>query len=240
MRTADENGDPDIAVLEIMADQNGPIAYTVNPHADVAALELRMPKEMAETVGLLSFIDEDKIDRLNASLHPGEMVSVLGFPSVLPATEGGFPILRTGAIASYTPGNLARSERYLINTTVYPGDSGGPVFTADRRGRTPILVGLVTEHIGRQAGAVPLTVAIDARAVRETLQLLPHGRLQGREIPIWNASVSSQESIAGRKVKGRPEMFFKVIHPRGLTGRKLPLAPRKRSDSLPPFKSRSR
>jgi hypothetical protein len=237
MRTADENGDPDIAVLEIMADETGPVAYTTNPHADVAALELRMPEEMAATVGLPSFIDEDTVGRLNASLHPGEMVSVLGFPSVLPATQGGFPILRRGAVASYTPGNLGRSERFLINTTVYPGDSGGPVFASDRRDRAPILVGLVTEHIGRKVGAVPLAVAIDARAVRETLELLPHGRGQGPEIPVPNGRVDSQGVTAGMKVKGRPEMFFKVLHADALTGRRLPPAP---GDSLPGTKSHTR
>jgi hypothetical protein len=237
MRTADENGDPDIAVLEIMADETGPVAYTTNPHADVAALELRMPKEMAATVGLPSFIDEDKVGRLNASLHPGEMVSILGFPSVLPATQGGFPILRRGAVASYRPGNLGRSARFLIDTTVYPGDSGGPVFTTDRRDRAPILVGLVTEHIGRKVGAVPLAVAIDARAVRETLELLPHSPGERPEIPVPNGRVDSQGVTAGMKVKGRPEMFFKVLHADALTGRRLPLAS---SDSLPGTKSRAR
>ena len=72
----------------------------------------------------------------------------------------------------------------MINTNVYPGDSGGPVFAADNHG-TPRLIGMVTQRVGRDPrAAVPIAVAVDASAIRETLQLL--GK---RERPRGGASV---------------------------------------------------
>ncbi len=94
------------------------------------------------------------------------------FPKYSPAPEGAFPVFRGGRIASYSSGSQADLEKYLIDTNVYSGDSGGPVFAARSHG-APELLGLVTERIGPKTGEVPLAVAIDSTVIRETLALLP-------------------------------------------------------------------
>ena len=41
-------------------------------------------------------------------------------------TEGAVAILRDGKIASYSAGSSREWEKFLINASVYSGDSGGP------------------------------------------------------------------------------------------------------------------
>ena len=69
----------------------------------------------------------------------------------------------------------------MINTNVYAGDSGGPVFRNSRRGR-PQLVGILTERIGKE-GSVPLAVALDASVIAETLELAAARGRQERNLP---------------------------------------------------------
>jgi hypothetical protein len=101
---------------------------------------------------------------------------LLGFPKVFPGTEGGFPVFRSGRIASYSCGSQADLEQYLVNANVYSGDSGGPVFAVRKHG-APQPLGLACQRIGPKAGVVPLAVVIDATVIRQTLALLPRSSI---------------------------------------------------------------
>jgi hypothetical protein len=111
-------------------------------------------------ISLVSFLNESAIATRGGDPRVGEEISVLGFPQVLPGTEGAFAVLRGGKIASYSAGSSRSREKFLVNANVYAGDSGGPVFAARGR-RTPNLLGLLTERIGPKSGAVPLAVAVN-------------------------------------------------------------------------------
>lgn len=161
---------PTVGILQFQAPDPADRPFFQHPRLDVAALELRIPAEFSSEVSLPSFIDEKDIAPAADEPHPGDEVSVLGFPRVFPGTEGAFPILRDGKIASYSPGSASDREKFLVNTNVYGGDSGGPVFSG-RRGGKPRLVGLVTERVGKKGENTPLAVALNASAIRETLQL---------------------------------------------------------------------
>jgi hypothetical protein len=98
-------------------------------------------------------------------------VSFLGYPEVLPGTDGAFPVLRAGKVASYSPGKLTESGKFIINADVYPGDSGAPVF-ATRAGK-PEIVGMIIQRIGNASQDFShLAVAVDSASIRETLDLL--------------------------------------------------------------------
>ncbi len=60
-------------------------------------------------------------------VHPGDQLFVLGFPYGDEANDAGFPILRSGRIASYplTPTNLHKT--FLLDFEIFKGNSGGPV-----------------------------------------------------------------------------------------------------------------
>ena len=139
----------------------------------------------------------------------GDDVMVLGFPQVFPGTKGGFPVLRAGRIASYAAGPRNEWDKFLLNTNVYPGDSGGPVFSAHRRGRLH-LIGMIAERIGPRGGSVPLAVAIDARIIRETLALLD--AKEGSVAPIASAKKDLRpvkELPPTIKLLGRPPNWMR-------------------------------
>lgn len=161
---------PTVGILQFQAPDPADRPFFQHPRLDVAALELRIPPEFSSDVSLVSFIDEKDIGAKSHEPHAGDEISVLGFPRIFAGTEGAFPVLRGGRIASYSPGSVSDHEKFLVHTNVYGGDSGGPVFSGRRHGK-PRLVGLVTERIGKKGESVPLAVVVNASAIRETLQL---------------------------------------------------------------------
>ena len=52
----------------------------------------------------------------------------LGFPRGLAANAAGFPILRSGRVASYPIAPAKIFPTFLLDFSVFPGNSGGPVF----------------------------------------------------------------------------------------------------------------
>ncbi len=186
---------PQVDILEIDPPAQTDRAFVQHPRHDVAALEIRLPADLANEVTLPSFLEENAIAPRENEPHPGDDVSVLGFPSVLPGTEGAFPVLRSGRIASYSAGPPADRETFLVNASIYSGDSGGPVFTS-RHGK-PKLVGIMTERIGKKEGSVPLGVAINASIIAETLKLEaadPRPRLDG---DVENPALARKQSQTG-------------------------------------------
>ena len=170
VRSPQAAGNPALDVLELVSPTPKKRAYFQHPRQDIAVLELPIPPELAGEVSLSSFIDEKDIGGRNQEPRVGDEMTILGFPHVWPGTPGGFAVLRSGKMASYSVGTTTQPERFLVNTTVFGGDSGGPIFAVHRRG-PPRLVGMITERIGDKEGGVPLAVAVSAGIIRETLDL---------------------------------------------------------------------
>jgi hypothetical protein len=186
---------PTIGVLEFTSyPRTGP-AFFVHPNADIAVLELRVPPELASQVALPSFIDERTIGRAADKIRVGDELLVLGFPHVFPGTEGAFPVLRSGRMASYSLAPASDREQFLINTTVFGGDSGAPVF-AIGRGKRATLVGMISQRIGKKEAAIPLAVAINASVIHESLELESLGGRVQVGIPETIATVRTNRKFA--------------------------------------------
>jgi len=104
--------------------------YVKHPTEDVAVLYVNMPDEMKVTILPTSFLATDEM-LTKYEIHPGDELLCLGFP-LLVSSPYGFPILRSGKIASYplTPTKLIK--RILFDFNVFEGNSGGPVYFIDR------------------------------------------------------------------------------------------------------------
>jgi Trypsin-like peptidase domain len=212
VRTLDQNGNSHVAILEFAPPRLGGTIYTRHPQHDVAALELRLPKEMANVIDVPSFLDEGAIGQNGDQPRPGQEISVLGFPKVFPGTAGGFAVLRGGKIASYAPGDRRNTEKFLVNTSAYSGDSGAPVFAETGGGRKPHLIGLLTERIGKKLGEVPLAVAVNADVIRETLQLLDqHERSMSGSGSLGQSDQASPNQSNAR-LSGSRAGFIRIIH----------------------------
>jgi hypothetical protein len=171
-RVPDERGEPQVAVLQFQPPRGRERFYVRHPHQDLAAFALQVPDEFSDLVSVQSFLDESALGSRAGALRAGAEVSFLGFPEVLPGTAGAFPILRTGHVASYPLGTAAADGLFVVNADVYPGDSGAPVFASGRGGR-PELVGMIIRRVGTDERKFShLAIAVDAKAIRETLQLV--------------------------------------------------------------------
>jgi hypothetical protein len=172
VRVRDKSGEGLAVALALAPRQSGAQFYVRHPIQDVGALILSIPSEYLDLIKLFPVIDENALyDDDGLAPRAGNEVSFLGFPDVLPGTPGGFPILRTGHVASYPSAELIANHRFLIDTDVYPGDSGGPVFTITH-GHAH-LTGMIVERIGKQPNAFShFAVAVDVATIRETLAQL--------------------------------------------------------------------
>ena len=97
---------PLVDILEIDPPDQTAAVFVRHPQYDVAAMEIQLPLELANEVVLSSFLDESAIAAGAGDLHPGDDVSVLGFPSVFPGTKGAFAVLRSAGSLPIPPALL--------------------------------------------------------------------------------------------------------------------------------------
>jgi S1-C subfamily serine protease len=209
MRSPVRDANPDVAVLRIDIAPRCERPFIKHPQYDIAAMKIDIPPEVAHVIALPSFLSEATLRHQRAA-HVGDEILVLGFPKVFPGTEGAFPVFRSGRIASYSVGSQADRAKYLIHSSIYSGDSGGPVF-AEHGSGAPALLGLVSERIGPKAGRVPLAVAIDVSIIRETLTMLDETG-EPRKVRSFNRDVSSAAAtVPTVRSIGDPELLKKVL-----------------------------
>jgi hypothetical protein len=133
----------------------------------------------------MGFLTND--DRLKRyEIHPGDELLCLGFPLAAEANEMGFPILRSGRIASYPLIPTKDIKSLLYDFYALEVNSGGPVYFtyetryfggALRTGGIEGIVGLVSEqrysivpgHVGQ---SLDLGVIVRASFKIETINML--------------------------------------------------------------------
>jgi hypothetical protein len=156
-------------------DAEGDPLWTRHPLQDVAAIELpsgvaRAALPTADLAG----------NRALASLkiEPGDEMMVLGYPHGFSANSAGFPILRAGRVASYPLAPASRYPTFLLDFSVFAGNSGGPVYIV--RSNVPsrpstgqvIVAGLLTQQIKLKRDRLEIGNVTQADYIVETLSLL--------------------------------------------------------------------
>jgi hypothetical protein len=164
---------------------DGKPLYVKHPTADVAAMYGDIPDEVPMTGLSPDALATDK-SLEEIEFHPGDEAFILGFPGMV-STEGGFPILRTGRIASFPLTPMAIVKQWVFDAHVFNGNSGGPVyFTSVNR------LFKKQAHFGIAAGILGLVVqeghsvlpefanrdldygvVVPGQFIRETLDMLP-------------------------------------------------------------------
>lgn len=101
---------------------------------DIAALPISLPEKFLEYFGNYFLSDEllatDSAISL-LELHPGDEVFSIGFPLGIGSNYFGFPLLRSGKIASYPLLPTSTYKTMLIDMNVFEGNSGSPVYICE-------------------------------------------------------------------------------------------------------------
>lgn len=116
---------------------NVPLWYR-HPEVDVAAMVIGLPQDFLDQSDLMleSFLAGDSVME-ERDINTGDELMCLGYPLGIEANDAGFPVLRSGRIASFPvrPSSIVKS--FLYDIPVYGGNSGGPVFFDYRKRRIP-------------------------------------------------------------------------------------------------------
>ena len=186
LRHEEDNGSftPVPTVIEIR--HNGADLYVKNPDADVAAMYVRIPKIAVFSLLPIPLLADDA--RLNdLEIHPGNELRCLGFP--LAININGFPVIRSGLLASYpvTPTKAVHSLYYNFHT--FPGNSGGPVYfrflNRVYKGATHLgdvqqgIVGLVAQQVssklsGFENAPLDISIIVPSSYIVDTINMLPN------------------------------------------------------------------
>lgn len=168
------------AQLNIRA--GGEELFVRHPTADVAAIYIRA-LQMSEYSALpTTFLaTDDVLERFE--VHPGDRVFAVGYPRGFETKVGAFPILRTGVIASYPLLPTKKMKTFWLDTEVWEGNSGGPVYLWDPDRlhdpgviRAPvearIIMGLISAQRVQRGARIALAQVVHASLVRETIEML--------------------------------------------------------------------
>lgn len=154
--------------------------WTHHGTRDVAAISITAPPEFAKAAIPLSWLAGD--DTFGQyQLGPGDEMMTLGFPQGLSANPAGFPILRSGRVASYPLTPSTNFPTFLLDFSVFPGNSGGPVYMSQGGRRRPgvdggqdaqFIAGMLTQQVELGSENLEIGIVTHARFVRETVALL--------------------------------------------------------------------
>ena len=144
-----------------------------HPERDVAVLEVSAPPEFARAAIPRAWLG-DETAMGEEGIGPGDELMALGFPRGLSANRAGFPILRSGRVASWPLSPVTAFPTFLIDVAMFPGNSGGPVFTlGGSRGWTrPVILGVVTQQVELNSERLGIGVVTHAVYVRETIAMM--------------------------------------------------------------------
>jgi hypothetical protein len=167
--------------VSIATRENGTPRWKRHAEMDVAALEVRLPAEVA--VAPLDYAQlADAAWVADKNLRVGQQVWIASYPAQLAANEAGWPIVRHGAVASHPLSPVSQVKTVLIDFNTFGGDSGAPVFALSHD--RCYVIGLVHGmHRQTDKASLPLqeltfhtplglSIVVQAAFVRETIELL--------------------------------------------------------------------
>jgi hypothetical protein len=105
--------------------------WKTHPQVDLAGMFVRLPDGVIETLLTTDFlVTDEQLEKYE--IHPGFEILCLGYPFGAEANSYGFPILRSGKIASYPLTPTKELKSFLFDFTVFRGNSGGPVYFIEK------------------------------------------------------------------------------------------------------------
>jgi hypothetical protein len=172
---------------------NGQPLWIKHPSADVAVMYIRIPNDVSIPILSTDLLADDKT-LTEFGIHPGDNLECLGYPFGMEANDIGFPILRSGKIASYPLLPTEQTKTFLLDFMVFKGNSGGPVYMVEstrtyhnvtQMGTIHFIAGLVTQErsyneqlVGQYSAELHqyqlgLAVVVHASLIKQAINMLP-------------------------------------------------------------------
>jgi S1-C subfamily serine protease len=147
-------------LIDIVDNDGKPIWRTdENPDIDVAIVQIDAQSLQAEGIQFSVFQSDKHCANTQMmeelGITEGDFVYVLGFPMGLVGGERNFVIVRSGIVARVRDAIAHVNNEFLIDTFIFPGNSGGPVVSkpevtsirGTRSQNKAYLIGVVTGYI---------------------------------------------------------------------------------------------
>jgi hypothetical protein len=149
-------------------------------------MTIKAPEAFARAAMPLQYLAGDETFS-RYQIQTGDEMMALGFPRGLSSNGAGFPILRSGRVASYPLAPAKIFPTFLLDFSVFPGNSGGPVFVSraltkdgpvevdavDGGGEDDgFIAGLLTQQVELNKERLEIGIVTHAQYVRETIALL--------------------------------------------------------------------
>jgi len=187
-------------------DADGKKLWTQHPSRDVAVMSITAPEPFAKAAIPLTWLAQDDTFQTN-QVGAGDEMMALGFPRGLAANQAGFPILRSGRVASFPVAPAKAFPTFLLDFTVFPGNSGGPVFMSQaarrRVGATEngqdvqFIAGLLTQQVELNNERLEIGIVTHAKYIRETIALMDN--------PLAPVTVAKAEQMTGARAASAEE-----------------------------------
>jgi hypothetical protein len=207
-RTQDAQGSWHYRPTPVTIRKDGAELWTHSSDRDIAAIVVQAPPEFAKAAIPLAWLaDGDAFNHYK--IGPGDEMMALGYPWGMSANGAGFPILRSGKVASYPVAPSKEFPTFMLDFTVFPGNSGGPVFLKESStdpitGQTnsvQLVTGLLTQELyGVNNERIGLGVVTQASFIRDTVALLDKQQPQPGAPIAAAAKPATQPSAADASV----------------------------------------
>ena len=145
--------DPQSSTYNIL----GEWAVHPDPKVDIAVYEFPLDDPHGNEHRVSSFKSDSAAafceDLQNMEFREGDEVYTLGFPLGLAGYDRNYPIIRQGVVARIQDLYDGQSESFLIDASIFPGNSGGPViakptmFSYGQNRAQPKLIGVVSGYL---------------------------------------------------------------------------------------------
>ena len=135
-----------------------------DPKADVAVAPFPLDDIEGKAHKVISFNSDTQTsfceDLQGMEFREGDEVYTLGFPLGLAGYNRNYPIARQGVVARIQDWYDGESDSFLIDASIFPGNSGGPVIAKPTmysygQNRThPKLIGVVSGYLAHESPAI--------------------------------------------------------------------------------------
>ncbi|MDB5453439.1 MAG: hypothetical protein JWO33_2017 [Caulobacteraceae bacterium] len=187
-------------------DAKGGELWTHHPSRDVAAIRIKAPADFAKAAIPVDYLAADDTFT-NYQVGAGDEMMALGFPRGLAANQAGFPILRSGRVASFPVAPAKIFPTFLLDFSVFPGNSGGPVYMSDQARRrsgvpgdgptTGFIAGLLTQQVELNNERLEIGIVTHAKYIRETIALM--------DDPLAPVTIAAIQPVTGAKAASAEE-----------------------------------